>query len=125
MVHCFLSLMAFITRVRIEILIPLKAPIIRSQGHQVLPWGPHVPLPDQSLIVFDSMSTNNPVQLAARELGQGGLRLSPTLRERLFIQVASSWLFGIPSCILLLLRNECTCIFISRLDPREGDREGQ
>lgn len=63
--------------------IPLKAPIVSVQGHQVLPWGPHVPLPDQSLRLIGSMSINNQDQPAAQELWKGGLRLSPSLQERL------------------------------------------
>lgn len=40
-------------------------------------------LPEQSLLLIDSVSTNNPAQPAALELGQGQLRLSPALQERL------------------------------------------
>lgn len=68
--------------VRTEILISLKAPIVKFAGAPSL-RDPHMPLPDQSLLSIDSVSTNNPAQPAALELGQGGLRLSPALQERL------------------------------------------
>lgn len=43
-----------------------------------------MPLPEQSLLSIDSVSTNNPAQPTALELGQGGLRLSLALQETHF-----------------------------------------
>lgn len=40
------------------------------------------------MLSMDSVSTNNPAQPAALELGQGQLRLSPALQER-FIYTSS------------------------------------